>query len=340
MEFQKQICEIYNHLCDDESKRIFANRLMYSLTNDKTYIYKIVKSTMLYKEVEQLLNKDTGKKYIVSAGYWGKNIIDLFGNYKFDGILDNNKKGSYKDISIFSLEELMDKYDSGTFYIASTNYNYEFIKMLIDSGISESNIVDIAGKMLECYHTRQYFDLPELTKSEYEIFVDCGCFDGENSIMFTKWASGVSNKIYAFEPDSQNIRKCKEYFADNNIQNYKLIQKGIWSEEKNLKFEANSNEGSKLSGEGNIIVPVTSIDQDINERVTFIKMDIEGAECEGLLGARQHISNEKPKLAISVYHKMDDIWNIPSLILEMNSNYKFYLRHYSLSSEETVLYAI
>ncbi len=340
MEFQKQIYEIYCHLCDDESKRIFANRLMYSLTNDRMYIYEIIRNTILYEEIAQLLNKDKGKKYIVSAGYWGRNVIDLFSDCKFEGILDNNKKGNYKDIPIFSLEELLDKYDKGTFYIASTNYNNEFISMLIHSGISESNIVDITGKMLECYHKRQYFDLPALTKLAYEVFVDCGCFDGENSVMFTKWANGVSNKIYAFEPDSQNISKCQECFADNNIQNYELIQKGIWSEEGNLKFEATSNEGSKLSGQGNIIVPVTSIDHAIEEKVTFIKMDIEGSEYEALIGAKNHIEKYNPKLAVSVYHKPQDIWVIPSLILSLNSDYKLYLRHYSLSSEETVLYAI
>lgn len=340
MQFKGQICEIYKHLCDDESKRIFANRLLYSLTNDKTYIYEIIRNTMLYKEVDQLLNKDIGKKYIVSAGYWGKNIIDLFSDYKFEGILDNNKKGSYKDIPIFSLEELQGKFDNNTFYIASTNYNYDFIKMLIDLGVSESKIVDISGKMLECYHTKQYFDLPVLTKQENEVFVDCGCFDGENSLMFTKWASNTKNKIYAFEPDLQNVSKCKEYFADNNIQNYELIPKGVWSGDTNLCFEANGNEGSKLSDKGEIVIPVTSIDSAIEGKVTFIKMDIEGSEYEALIGAKNHIEKYKPKLAISIYHKPEDIWKIPNLILSFNSNYKFYLRHYSLSSEETVLYAI
>ncbi len=76
-----------------------------------------------------------------------------------------------------------------------------------------------------------------------------------------------------------------------------------------------------------------------NEKVTFIKMDIEGAEYDALCGARKIIASQKPKLAICVYHKAEDIIEIPRLILDINPDYKFALRHYSLFDTETVLYA-
>ena len=69
-------------------------------------------------------------------------------------------------------------------------------------------------------------------------------------------------------------------------------------------------------------------------------MDIEGAEYKALLGAEKTIKKYKPKLAICIYHKPEDVWEIPWLIHQFNPNYKFYLRHYSLTSPETVLYAI
>ena len=59
-----------------------------------------------------------------------------------------------------------------------------------------------------------------------------------------------------------------------------------------------------------------------------------------MLGARNIIESYKPKLAISIYHKSEDIWQLPQLILEMNSEYKLYLRHYSTAAAETVMYAI
>ena len=74
--------------------------------------------------------------------------------------------------------------------------------------------------------------------------------------------------------------------------------------------------------------------------VTFIKMDIEGSEYQAILGAEKMITSHKPKLAISVYHKPEDIWQLPLLIYRFNHEYKFYLRHYSFGNNETVLYAL
>ena len=69
-------------------------------------------------------------------------------------------------------------------------------------------------------------------------------------------------------------------------------------------------------------------------------MDIEGAEREAIIGARNIIKSQKPKMAVSIYHKKEDIWELPKLLIEINPEYKFYLRHYSFRDAETVLYAI
>lgn len=82
------------------------------------------------------------------------------------------------------------------------------------------------------------------------------------------------------------------------------------------------------------------MDDVVDEKVTFIKMDIEGAEYEALLGAKETIQKNKPKLAISIYHKPEDIISIPKLIKSMVPNYRLYIRHYSNADNETVLYAI
>ena len=76
------------------------------------------------------------------------------------------------------------------------------------------------------------------------------------------------------------------------------------------------------------------------KRVTYIKMDIEGEEYEALEGAKKVITEQKPKLAVCIYHKAFDIFKLPRLILEMNPEYLFYLRHYSFEGGETVLYAV
>ncbi|MCL1983378.1 MAG: FkbM family methyltransferase, partial [Clostridiales bacterium] len=73
---------------------------------------------------------------------------------------------------------------------------------------------------------------------------------------------------------------------------------------------------------------------------TYIKMDIEGAELMALKGAENIIRSHKPKLAISAYHKPEDVYTLPMLIRSYRNDYKFYLRHYTNSLNETVLYAV
>lgn len=74
-------------------------------------------------------------------------------------------------------------------------------------------------------------------------------------------------------------------------------------------------------------------------KIDFIKMDIEGAEYAALTGAERCIRRNHPILAVCVYHKKDDLFTIPKLILQFNGNYKLYLRHYSDNQTETVIYA-
>lgn len=82
------------------------------------------------------------------------------------------------------------------------------------------------------------------------------------------------------------------------------------------------------------------LDDFLQEKVTFIKMDIEGAEMDALKGAEQTIRKYKPKLAISIYHEENDFWEIPLLIKSFVPEYQFYVRHHSDNCSETILYAI
>ena len=119
-----------------------------------------------------------------------------------------------------------------------------------------------------------------------------------------------------------------------------VIRKGLWDKEDVLCFKAYSNGSSRLEKKGEIKIPVGSLDDMIrDERVTFIKMDIEGSELEALKGAKNTIRNHHPRLAICIYHKPIDVIEIPAYILELVPEYKFYVRHYDSSLEETVLYA-
>ena len=81
------------------------------------------------------------------------------------------------------------------------------------------------------------------------------------------------------------------------------------------------------------------MDDVIKEKVTYIKMDIEGAELDTLLGAKKIITQYRPKLAVCIYHKDSDMLNIMEYLQTLNSQYKFYMRHHNCNMTETVLYA-
>ena len=96
---------------------------------------------------------------------------------------------------------------------------------------------------------------------------------------------------------------------------------------------------SRIDENGEDEVEVRALDEVVDGKVTFIKMDIEGAELQALFGAEKTIKKYKPKLAICIYHRLEDILEIPAYIHSIVPEYKFYIRHYSFSTSETVLYA-
>lgn len=130
-----------------------------------------------------------------------------------------------------------------------------------------------------------------------------------------------------------------------NSRDFEIIEKALWSETTELSIDAKGNCATSVTenndGNGQQKIGAVALDNILSDReVTFIKMDIEGAEVAALHGAARIISEQKPRLAISIYHRPEDIWEIPGTILCYNPDYKFYLRHYSFSDYDTVLYAI
>lgn len=178
-----------------------------------------------------------------------------------------------------------------------------------------------------------------LDKDEKVSFVDCGALDGNTSIWANGWFSKI-HKIWVFEPDTMNAEKCKENLRDTECE-ISVIKKAVWSSNTELYFKESNNGMSSIDLSGDVCIETTSLDSVIEDREDlYIKMDIEGAEIEALRGAERLIRNCKPKLAICIYHKNEDVTQIPELLLKYNEDYKFYIRHYSLTKNETVLYAI
>lgn len=121
-----------------------------------------------------------------------------------------------------------------------------------------------------------------------------------------------------------------------NLKNVEIHNKALWNKKELLQFSFDGA-GSSIDENG-MTVEAEPLDPD--SKVTFVKMDIEGAEMNALEGMKSIIMEQKPKLAICIYHLYDDLWNIPKYIHELVPEYKLYMRHYSKINEETVIYAI
>ena len=183
----------------------------------------------------------------------------------------------------------------------------------------------------------QYFDV--FSPVDDEIVVDAGAYDGGTAIQFLKWGKGKVKHVYSFEFDPDNAAKCEE-----NLKPYAdkitLIKKGTWDKDEVMHVNTSGGSGSNVHTEGSTEVYLTSIDSVVqDEHVTFIKMDVEGAELKSLMGARNTIIKNHPRLAICAYHKSSDLYELPEYILSLVPEYKFLLRHYCSRDYETVLYA-
>lgn len=189
--------------------------------------------------------------------------------------------------------------------------------------------------------TLQYFDPEIIALSNDEIFVDGGMYTGDTANVFFKMTGNHYKHYYGFEPDEKNFRIANENLLGQ--ANLTLVPQGLWSKDGQLTFSQSLTSSSRVDENGGgSFVQVTSLDRYFCNKTppTFIKMDIEGAELEALKGAADIISQHKPKLAICAYHKPEDLYTLPEWIKSCRKDYQFYLRHYTASIYETVLYAI
>jgi FkbM family methyltransferase len=188
---------------------------------------------------------------------------------------------------------------------------------------------------------KQYF--PKfLVLGKQEVFVDAGAYTGDSLSNFFDRTNGEFKSTYLFEGDKKNFKKLQKFlkqqrFYGKDIKSLNIVclddeYSVINKNNKETSFFVKGNEGNQKS---------CALDKYILQaKPTFIKMDVEGSECEALYGCSQTISKFRPNLAVAVYHKKDDLVKIPKLLLSLNKNYKFYLRHYGYNSSELILYAI
>lgn len=169
--------------------------------------------------------------------------------------------------------------------------------------------------------------------------IDCGSYNGD-TILELKTLGYHLNSVHAFEPDSINYEKLCNFAKLH--ENIFCWPNAVSDKNKILKFNNQSDQGSFVDDTGDISIQSVLLDDCLfNYPVNFIKMDIEGSEFDALLGAEKILKKYRPRLAISVYHKPDDIWKIHEFLRKIyGSGSRFYLRHHSRIIADTVLYVI
>lgn len=159
-----------------------------------------------------------------------------------------------------------------------------------------------------------------------ESYLDLGAYKGDTVEEFLHYCGGDYESITALEPDRRTFRKLCDYLEI--IPRSTAYQKIIYNEITTLCFSSKAGRQSTIADKGEEIETATVDMLCQNKSVTYIKMDVEGAEKEALEGAKTTLKEQKPKLNIALYHRSGDIFELPLKIAQTNSDYKFHIRRH------------
>ncbi len=260
----------------------------------------------------------------------GFETLDYFAFLRFSGldltpVLFMN--GHERDYS-----ENLDEYGWVYSKLADDKSRTQFVKLM-----NFKNTLDISHLAgFEWAEDRQYFEeFLGLCEAE-EVFADVGSYDGFTSQTFALKCPEYY-AIHVFEPDPANMVLVRNRLSSLDRVFFHPV--GLSDRPAKIRMCPNGSQ-STVNTNGPVEIEVDRLSNVLDVRLTFIKMDIEGAETEALDGARDLIVRDCPKLAISAYHKPGDFWRIPRQILSMREDYSIYLRHYTESIYETVMFFV
>ncbi len=205
-----------------------------------------------------------------------------------------------------------------------------------------------------CTVDEQYFCLPPFKYIDHlgGALIDCGAYVGDTVESMVKNTLRDFHRIYAFEPTEKMFHALQKR-VDFLSGIWALDEGQIVCEKKGVGRRHSfmplyTNDASPICnyiseyGETGNSVEIVSLDEYLfqhrEEKVSFIKADIEGSEWDMLQGAEQTIRRDKPMLAICIYHNIFDFFRIPQYLHTLVPEYRFFVRHHSISDVDTVLY--
>lgn len=163
-------------------------------------------------------------------------------------------------------------------------------------------------------------------------YADLGAYNGDTVREMMKYCNGLETVI-AFEPDRRNFRKLNDFAETLGNELYiECVNAGAWSEDTVLFFNESGNRNAGVSdtnGKNKAEIQMKTLDGVLNGRsVDHIKYDVEGSEKEALKGSERTISAFAPSLLVSMYHRSEDMLEIPLSVARLNGKYKLYIRRF------------
>lgn len=183
---------------------------------------------------------------------------------------------------------------------------------------------------------------PDLPKFQSPIrLLDGGAYDGDTFRSLRRFGVEI-DAWYAFEPDAENFVKLVSFAQGVEVIS-NLSPCGLAAKTEQLCFAAGQDTGSRIvdRADSSVTIQCLSIDEAfINVPFDYVKLDIEGAEVAALNGMRKMIARYQPRLAISAYHRPEDLWIVPLKLRALLPEASIYLRQHYPNTFEVVAYAI
>ena len=291
----------------------------------------ILKIEDIPKENSIILSASTGsplevKNKLDELGYENFNYLSFY-NYSNFELPSPIFMGDFKEDFL----ENKDKYKK-TYELLKDKKSKEIFEKVINFKIS----YDL--EFMQSFtndHENQYFDKEIVPKIENINFLDGGAYIGDTLEYILKNYPDYT-KIYCVEPSLLHINIAKKKYA--NFKNIEFLNYGLGNnihlvEDKLDEVQNNCRHDYQTQN-------INTIDELIKDKIDFVKLDIEGDEIKALEGAKKTIELYHPILAICIYHKASDWYEVPNLILSIRNDYDVYLRHYMEGIYETVMYFI
>lgn len=292
-------------------------------------------------EVLGMQNWDKAK-FVVTAPKYRDEIINeirqLFGNVKIYSFEAEIYYTFIPDVKQYR-EYLLENFDTlrDMYYEFSDEKSKDTLVAFVKGRISAEQEYFIQAMV-----PNQYFPKDIIRLSADEVIVEAGSNDGRTLKEMIDITNGKFKRIYCFEPDRICIEMLKKIITDSK-KPINLVRKGVGASKSEVRFKTDSIMGGSrvvTDEDYDYKIDIIPIDDAIDEKVTMMKMDIEGLEFDALQGAERILREDMPKLAICVYHEKEDIIRIWQYLKSVQPKYKFYLRHHNWGATETVLYAV